>query len=162
MRQITYLRERRRSSRSMQLAAFLSIVGALILTAPIALASPPDPSWIAGIYDGADGDDVVTLVYETAGVEAVSLGSVLPLPRSSNVSIVSGPRAIRGFAPHQFSRGPPTPSALGIHDVRSRLRHLARSHACIALRSVSPPPDPVRMQVAARLPTGEGCSLREL
>jgi len=38
---------------------------ALILLPVIAFASPPDPSWIAGIYDGADGDDVVTFVYET-------------------------------------------------------------------------------------------------
>jgi len=60
---------------SMQLATFFSIIAALILIAPIAFASPPDPSWIAGIYDDADGDDVVTLVYETAGIEGVSLGS---------------------------------------------------------------------------------------
>ena len=43
-----------------------SIVLALILFPSIAFASPPDRSWIAGIYDGADGDVVVTFFGETA------------------------------------------------------------------------------------------------
>jgi len=90
----------------------LPVVLALILLPAIAFASPPDPSWIAGIYDGADGDDVVSFVYETAGVRAAWLGSVLPLFRSSNASLVSGPGTIHGFPPHQFTRGPPPPSAL--------------------------------------------------
>ena len=95
---------------SMQFPAFLLIIVALMLIAPIAFASPPDPSWIAGIYDGADGDDVVSLVYETAGIEGVSLGSVLPLSRASNVPLVSGPGPVHGFPLHQFPRGPPFPS----------------------------------------------------
>ena len=55
-------------SRSMRrgISTFLPIVVALILLPPIAFANPPDPSWIAGIYDGADSDDIETLVYETA------------------------------------------------------------------------------------------------
>ena len=85
---------------------------ALVLLPAIAFASPPDPLWIAGIYDGADGDDVVTFVYETAGVGAASLGSVLALSRSSNASLVSGLGTLHGFPPQQFTRGPPPPSAL--------------------------------------------------
>jgi hypothetical protein len=42
------------------------VPSALILTSlgllALAYASPPDPSWISGIYDDADYDDVVTLV----------------------------------------------------------------------------------------------------
>jgi hypothetical protein len=34
-------------------------------------ASPPDPSWIRGVYDDADYDDVVTLVI-------VETGNILP------------------------------------------------------------------------------------
>jgi len=90
----------------------LPIVMALLLLPAIAFASPPDPSWIAGIYDGADSDDVVTLVYETAGVGAAWLGSALPLSRSSTALLVSGPGTIHGFPPHQFTRGPPPKSAL--------------------------------------------------
>jgi hypothetical protein len=44
------------------LSPFLPIIVALILLPAVAFASPPDPSWIAGIYDGADGDDIVSLV----------------------------------------------------------------------------------------------------
>src|SRR5215467_4694059 len=99
MRRITYRRPRRPSVNSMRLAMFLSIVVALILIVPMALASPPDPSWIAGIYDGADGDDVVTLVYETAGVATLPLGYILPLPSSSNVSLASRLGAVHGFSP---------------------------------------------------------------
>jgi len=36
-------------------STLLSVILALILLPAIAFASPPDPSWIAGIYDGADG-----------------------------------------------------------------------------------------------------------
>jgi hypothetical protein len=117
MRRITYPRQWRLPFSSMRFAPFLFIVVVLILIVPFALANPPDPSSIAGIYDGADGDDVVTLVYETAGVEAVSLGSVLPLPRSSNVSLVSGPGTIHGLPRQQITRGPPSPSTLIIYDV---------------------------------------------
>ena len=44
----------------------------LLLIAPVALpglahASPPDPTWIQGIYDDADGDDVVTLIASGTG-----------------------------------------------------------------------------------------------
>jgi len=85
---------------------------ALVLLPAIAFANPPDPSWIAGIYDGADGDDVVTFVYEAAGVGAAALGSVLSLSCSSNASLVSGPSTLFGFPPHQFTRGPPPKSAL--------------------------------------------------
>ena len=126
---------------SMQLATFFSIIAALILIAPIAFASPPDPAWIAGIYDDADGDDVVTLVYETAGIEGVSLGSVLPLSRASNVSLASGPGPVHGFPLHQFTRGPPSPSLSS-----SMCAHvsdaLARFDAHIALRRFTLPLEP--------------------
>lgn len=128
---MTYPQRWRPAFSSVELATFLSIVLALILMAPIAFASPPDPSWIVGIFDGADGDDVVSLVYETAGVEAVSLRSVLPLSRACNVSLESKPGAVHGFPLHEFPRGPPFPVALIISDVRSRLRrpcHIPRPY----------------------------------
>jgi len=33
----------------------------------LAYASPPDPSWARGVYDGADFDDVVCLIIANAG-----------------------------------------------------------------------------------------------
>src|SRR5215471_3978804 len=146
MPRMTYVRQCKPSCNSMRLATFLSITVALILIAPIALASPPDPSWVAGIYDGADGDDVVSLIYDTAGVEALPLGSVLPLLGSSTVLVVSSPGAIHGFPLHQFPRGPPFSSSLIVSDVCSRLRRPAGFHAHIALSSVTRCSDSARMR----------------
>jgi len=50
--------------------AGLSILLALLVIAPVTLAyaSPPDQTWLAGIYDQADFDDVVGLL--TSALEA--------------------------------------------------------------------------------------------
>ena len=54
----------------------LVIVVALLLLLPVsgltplAYASPPDPSWIQGIYDDADYDDVVVLITSASAVTA--------------------------------------------------------------------------------------------
>jgi len=61
----------------------------LILLPAIAFASPPDQLWIAGIYDGAAGDDVVTFVCEAVATEAASLPSVHPFPPSSEILTTS-------------------------------------------------------------------------
>lgn len=46
---------------------------------PMAWASPPDPSWINGVYDDGDFDDVVT--YLTSGaiaIPALPVNDLLP------------------------------------------------------------------------------------
>src|SRR5215831_16989209 len=53
-------------SQNRGISALLPIIAVLILLPTIAFASPPDPSWIAGTYDDADGDDIVMRVYESA------------------------------------------------------------------------------------------------
>jgi hypothetical protein len=88
------------------LALLVLVLGTL---APLAHASAPDPSWISGIYDGADYDDVVVLV--TCATGAVSplriadlepmlqvIGSLPQLPERATVS-----RSAGAFRP----RGPP-------------------------------------------------------
>jgi hypothetical protein len=52
---------------------------ALLIIAPITLvhASPPDPTWLAGVYDQADFDDVVGFL--TSALEA-SDSTVAPEP----------------------------------------------------------------------------------
>ncbi len=57
---------------------------ALVIIAQAALsalgfASPADPSWIPGIYDDADYDDVVTLATSGAGNVAPAVAGVLRL-----------------------------------------------------------------------------------
>ena len=76
------------------LVLVLSAVGAL------AHASPPDPSWIGGLYDAADGDDAVLAV--------TGLDQAPPLPALREVAthtvhlgavVVVARPAFRAFAP---------------------------------------------------------------
>jgi len=41
----------------------------MVALAPMAWASPPDPTWVTGLYDNADFDEVVT--YLTSGLLAL-------------------------------------------------------------------------------------------
>jgi hypothetical protein len=56
----------------------LVLLGVISLT-PLAYASPPDPSWIRGLYDGGDFDDIVVLL--TGGT-----GIVEPFPAARRLS----------------------------------------------------------------------------
>ena len=47
----------------------LSLVTAVLALAPAAHASPPDQTWIAGLYDNADFDNVILFI--TSGLGAV-------------------------------------------------------------------------------------------
>jgi len=46
----------------------LALLVLLLGLAPLAHANPPDPTWIGGIYDDADYDDVVVTVTSAVGV----------------------------------------------------------------------------------------------
>jgi hypothetical protein len=89
------------------------LLGLLVLVLgtlpPLAHASLPDPSWISGIYDGADYDDIVVLVafatgtvspLRVADLEPIlqAIGSLAQLPERGTVS-----RSVAAFLP----RGPP-------------------------------------------------------
>ena len=87
--------------------AFLPTIVALILLPAIAFASPPDPSWIAGIYDGADGDDIVSLVYDTAVAHAAQRSHITPLPRPAKVVFENIPCGVPGDRFTHGSRAPP-------------------------------------------------------
>ena len=91
------------------ISIFLPTVVALILLPVIAFASPPDPSWIAGIYDGADGDDIVTLVYETAAANVAAKSHIVPLPCLPEIQLE---RLARGVPGGRFSRSPRGPPVL--------------------------------------------------
>jgi hypothetical protein len=98
-------------SRSLRrvISIVLPIVVALILLPVLAFASPPDPSWIAGIYDGADGDDIVTLVYETAAANIAAKSHIVLLPCLPAIQLESLARAVPGS---RFTRGPRAPPVL--------------------------------------------------
>ncbi len=48
-----------------RLVALLILIAIAALT-PLAHASPPDPTWVAGLWDDGDHDDVILLVCATA------------------------------------------------------------------------------------------------
>jgi hypothetical protein len=56
------------SCRRFALAVLPVLLVAISAVTPLAYASPPDPSWIKGIYDDADFDDVVVFITSGAGV----------------------------------------------------------------------------------------------
>jgi hypothetical protein len=41
---------------------------AIVSLTPMAFASPPDPTWLPGLYDDGDYDDVVLLITSGGGV----------------------------------------------------------------------------------------------
>lgn len=53
----------------------LLLFACVISVIPLAYASPPDPTWTEGIYDDADGDDVIVSLSWAAWVAELS-----PLP----------------------------------------------------------------------------------
>jgi hypothetical protein len=55
------------------------LVGLMVVLTPMAWASPIDPSWIKGVYDDADFDDVVTyLTSGTIAIPALPVNDLLP------------------------------------------------------------------------------------
>jgi len=59
----------------------LLLLAALAALSPLAYASPPDPVWLAGIFDDNDSDDVVAFIASaTALVEPLTFDSAPPTP----------------------------------------------------------------------------------
>ena len=88
------------------------VVGlALTLTSALpalAQASPPDPSWIPGIYDDADFDDVVTLVVMGTGILLLDAPVDLRIvPRVVEAPTVPESAAPTPHAAPNHSRAPP-------------------------------------------------------
>ena len=50
----------------------LTLVVALFTLTSLCYASPPDPTWIAGLYDNADRDEVVLEVLAGAAIPAAA------------------------------------------------------------------------------------------
>ena len=51
----------------------LVLLGAVTVLAPLAYATPPDPTWIAGFWDDNDHDDVIFLITSDVGAVAPHL-----------------------------------------------------------------------------------------
>jgi len=99
----------------------LPIILALILLPTIAFASPPDPSWVAGFYDGADADDIVSLVYDTSAADAAAPLHLGPPPSLLDISLEG---IICNVTGRLFTRGPRSPPVLNSHLSSSSCRSL--------------------------------------
>ena len=86
----------------------LPVVLVLVLLPAIAFASPPDPSWIPGIYDGADGDEIVNLVYDTSAVTTAASSYISPLRSMPKIPIERIAPRLPG---RRFAQGPRAPPA---------------------------------------------------
>ena len=65
-----------------------SLIVAVLALVPAANASPPDQSWIAGLYDNADFDDVVLLITSNLGMlQPIMVWALRPI--GSAASLVS-------------------------------------------------------------------------
>lgn len=86
----------------------LTLLIALIALTPLAQASPPDQSWLSGVYDNADYDDVVLLV--TSAVSVTSSDPPWSLGFSSAVIAAVVSRASpSGYAAPSFHTAPRAP-----------------------------------------------------
>ena len=83
------------------------LVGALMTLTPLAYAEPPDPTWIAGLYDNADYDDVVIALTSAVGAAdgtptpdlaptAEIIHTLHPTEPSAPASAVRSPYYLRG------------------------------------------------------------------
>ena len=89
----------------------LLLAAVIVLLTPLAYATPPDPSWIRGLYDGGDFDDVVVLITGGSGVvEQSPPCHVVPLPAADGVLLQGedGQLPVCASSSHQ-TRAPPTP-----------------------------------------------------
>lgn len=77
--------------------------------AALAHASPPDETWLAGIYDEADFDDVITLIASSSGTSPDAPPDVRRPGSIASSIVVSGETGIlrTRFRLPDDARGPP-------------------------------------------------------
>jgi hypothetical protein len=79
-------------TRHLTRASLLLLAAVWVLVRPLAAASPPDPTWIAGVYDDGDLDNAVLLVGSLVGV------SDEPGPAHAGADRRGGPLALAGWS----------------------------------------------------------------
>jgi hypothetical protein len=97
----------RQATLSVPLVLLLVVLGGLT---PLAYATPPDPSWVRGLWDGADFDDIVLLITSDSGVvEDGSLAGLFPV-LACRASLIESGRSVVSAASVSSSepRAPPT------------------------------------------------------
>ena len=81
------------------------VLASLAALPAMAHASPPDPAWIAGVYDDGDQDDLIALAAWATGATGASLDAHLSLspveglPPARDRRLPSAPRLPSARAP---------------------------------------------------------------
>jgi hypothetical protein len=89
------------------LVAVVLVLGLCALT-PLCHASPPDPTWIGGLYDGADYDDVVLEVIGAVAVPAAApLQLVAPAVTRQDETAVGREAPTKRSLVTRLDRAPP-------------------------------------------------------
>ena len=90
-----------------RLAASL-LASVLVTLVPLAHFSPPDPTWIAGLYDDADHDDAVVAIDDAIGFLAPDGTTTSPAtPSSARVAFVGSTRPDASSRIRPVDRAPP-------------------------------------------------------
>jgi len=84
-----------------------SVAAILAVLVAFAYASPPDPSWIPGMYDDHDYDDVVGMVTDGAGVSDPQVSQRVECVLAGSVPRTATGRIRRPIAHRQTIRSPP-------------------------------------------------------
>lgn len=85
------------------------IVASLIALIPLAHASPPDPTWLWGVWDDADHDNVVILATSDGGIADIGWSGGPRVLRVPLGGVVDAARGLLATPPLAFDRprGPP-------------------------------------------------------
>jgi len=94
----------------LRFAGSSALLWVLALLTPLAYTAGPDPSWIPGLYDDADLDDVLVLVTSSSATihpfplnAASSIPLILGVPKRSEEGLAAvrprSPPVLRDFSP---------------------------------------------------------------
>lgn len=100
----------RRSRRLAFWVAVLTVVLTVVLR-PLAHTHPTDPTWIAGLYDGADFDDAVHFLVTCSDVDTAGFAISPPRPRIPGPVVERGAGSTAPAHGCSLTRAPPLPFA---------------------------------------------------
>lgn len=80
----------------------IALLALLVVLAPLAYASPPDQTWLPGLYDNADFDDAVIAL-----TSSVAASDWAPAPRPGPVDLVDRTLGVPESSAPEPPDGPP-------------------------------------------------------
>jgi len=86
----------------------VALTATLFALVPLAAASPVDPTWIAGLYDNGDHDDIVLAITDASGLPAIH--GLNDWPKESSRRPVAAPQSTPTREPSRIrlvGRAPP-------------------------------------------------------